>query len=208
MAYEFNGANYLTTTSAPASGSPMTIASFLRTPNAFGNDALVSVGVNGGTHYNEIGITNAGIFRSFAVGSTTTGVASSPLTYSTNTLYHICGILTSAASRDIFIDGVSVASNTTNIGTQNTFDRIAIGARSTTIGSILAGRVAEVGIWDVALTAAEIASLAEGMACDKIRPQSLVFYAPLVRDLIDAKDGLTITNNNGATVANHPRVYA
>jgi hypothetical protein len=46
------------------------------------------------------------------------------------------------------------------------------------------------------------------MTCDKVRPQSLVFYAPLVRDLIDYKGGLTITNNNTATVANHPRVYA
>lgn len=46
------------------------------------------------------------------------------------------------------------------------------------------------------------------MTPDKIRPQSLVFYSPLVRDLNDQKGGLTITNNNGATVANHPRVYA
>lgn len=70
------------------------------------------------------------------------------------------------------------------------------------------GRYAEVGIWNAALTAAEVASLAKGMTCDKIRPQNLVFYAPLVRDLIDAKGGLTITNNNSSTVAEHPRVYA
>ena len=68
--------------------------------------------------------------------------------------------------------------------------------------------MAEVGIWNVALTAEEIASLADGFTCDKVRPQSLVFYAPLVRDLIDHKGGLTITNNNTATVAAHPRVYA
>ena len=68
--------------------------------------------------------------------------------------------------------------------------------------------IAEVGIWNAALTAAEVASLAKGMTCDKIRPQNLVFYAPLVRDLIDAKGGRIITNNNSATVANHPRVYA
>ena len=86
----------------------------------------------------------------------------------------------------------------------------------TSIGALLRGSpalylngdIAEVGIWNAALTAAEIASLSKGMTCDKIRPQNLVFYAPLVRDLIDAKGGLTITNNNGATVANHPRVYA
>lgn len=67
---------------------------------------------------------------------------------------------------------------------------------------------AEVGIWNAALTDAEVASLAKGMTCDKVRPQSLVFYAPLIRDLQDARGGLAITNNNGATVANHPRVYA
>ena len=66
---------------------------------------------------------------------------------------------------------------------------------------------AEVGIWSAALTQPEIAALAKGMTCDKIRPQSLVFYAPLVRDLNDQKGGLAITNNNGATVANHPRIY-
>jgi hypothetical protein len=68
--------------------------------------------------------------------------------------------------------------------------------------------IAEVGIWNAALTADEIASLADGMTCDKVRPQSLVFYVPLVRDLQDVRGGLSITNNNTATVANHPRVYA
>jgi len=70
------------------------------------------------------------------------------------------------------------------------------------------GQIAEAAVYNAALSAAEIASLANGMTCDKIRPQNLVFYAPLVRNLIDQKGGLTITNNNGATVANHPRVYA
>ncbi len=68
--------------------------------------------------------------------------------------------------------------------------------------------MAEIGVWSAALTQPEIASLAKGMTCDKVRPQNLVFYAPLVRDLIDQKGGRVITNNNGATVANHPRVYA
>lgn len=70
------------------------------------------------------------------------------------------------------------------------------------------GLIAEVGIWNAALTPAEVASLAKGMTCDKIRPQNLAFYAPLVRDLNTQKGGLIITNNNGATVATHPRVYA
>jgi hypothetical protein len=89
----------------------------------------------------------------------------------------------------------------------SSFDRITIGASY--IASLpYDGKFAEVGIWSAALTVDEIRSLSKGMTCDKVRPQSLVFYAPLVRDLIDYKGGLTITNNNTATVAVHPRVYA
>jgi len=91
-----------------------------------------------------------------------------------------------------------------------TINETLIGARrlSNIVGSYFNGKIAEVGIWNAALTAQEVASLAKGMTCEKIRPQSLVFYVPLVRQLQDVRQGLTITNNNGATVDNHPRVYA
>jgi hypothetical protein len=101
------------------------------------------------------------------------------------------------------------ASSLSGTITDGTLYHAAAVFSSTTLRDVyLDGAAAGTGIWNVALTAAEIASLAGGMTCDKVRPQSLVFYAPLVRDLIDVKGGLTITNNNGATVANHPRVYA
>ena len=76
------------------------------------------------------------------------------------------------------------------------------------VTNYLNGRIGEVGIWSAALNADEVKALSRGMTCDKVRPQSLVFYAPLVRNLQDLKGGLTITNNNTATVAAHPRVYA
>jgi hypothetical protein len=84
-----------------------------------------------------------------------------------------------------------------------------IGARrNNTIGAYFPGRLAEVGIWNAELTADEIASLSDGFTCDKVRPQSLIFYSPLIRDIQDVRGGLTITNNNTATVITHPRVYA
>jgi hypothetical protein len=110
----------------------------------------------------------------------------------------------------IYVDGVQDAERTSGVPASiadNTDVNLIFGGPPTG-GFGFNGTIAEVGIWNAALTAAEIASLAKGMTCDKVRPQSLVFYAPLVRDLIDAKGGLTITNNNTATVANHPRVYA
>lgn len=69
------------------------------------------------------------------------------------------------------------------------------------------GDFAEIGMWQASLTAEEVASLAKGMTCDKIRPQSLVTYIPLVRDIQDLARGMTLTDTN-STVANHPRVYA
>ena len=68
------------------------------------------------------------------------------------------------------------------------------------------GQIAEAAIWNVALTDGEIASLAKGFKPTRIRPQSLVFYAPLIRNLQDTRKGMALTNNNAATVAAHPRV--
>lgn len=76
------------------------------------------------------------------------------------------------------------------------------------VSSYSSATLAEVGIWSTAITAAEIAALAKGVACDQVRPQSLVFYSPLVRNLADVARGIALTNNNTATVAVHPRVYA
>jgi hypothetical protein len=116
-------------------------------------------------------------------------------------------VFTPSTSLEVFLNGTSQATKTTSIPSSifNSTSPLTIGYLPI---SYFPGIISEVGIWNAALTAAEIASLAKGMTPDKIRPQSLVFYAPLVRDLIDQKGGLVITNNNAATVANHPRVYA
>jgi hypothetical protein len=128
-------------------------------------------------------------------------------TYSANTWIHLCGVFTSASSRSLYVNGSLIGTNDVGIGSSNSYTRITIGGNHVQT-FFTNGNIAEVGIWNAALTADEIASLAKGMTCDKVRPQSLVFYAPLVRELQDVRGGLTITNNNTATVANHPRVYA
>jgi len=127
-----------------------------------------------------------------------------------NSWVHLCAVFTSTSSRTIYTNGGNSNTNTTLLSGANSSNIISIGATRALSGTPLGffnGDISEVGIWNTALTAAEIASLAKGMSCDKVRPQSLVFYAPLVRDLIDQKGGLAITNNNSATVANHPRIY-
>ena len=200
MAYEFNGTNQYLSAGATATALPFTMACWVYAPA----DALCSaIAFGTGAGKADRLILGLDVNKSFVQSGGTFSVSTN--TYSANTWTHIAGTFRSGSAQP-WLGGTGGA---TISPTMFTPTETIIGARrNNTIGVYFPGRLAEVGIWNAELTPAEIASLAKGMSCDKIRPQSLVFYAPLVRDLIDQKGGLTITNNNGATVANHPRVYA
>lgn len=106
----------------------------------------------------------------------------------------------------LYVNGterLSVTNSTSISPTTNT----RIGCSEHTGGEFWFGSIAELALWKGAgLTDAEITSLSRGFTANQIRPQSLSFYAPLMRDFQDLRNGLVITNNNGATVATHPRI--
>jgi hypothetical protein len=154
--------------------------------------------------------SSANDMRAQSFGSSNSAGVSTGANPATGTWFHVAGVFASATSRICYLNGTAGTTDTAS-STINTLNEIIVGGRrgaGGAVGLFWDGKVADAGIWNTDLTAAEIASLADGMSCDKVRPQSLVFYAPLVRDLQDVRGGLTITNNNTATVANHPRVYA
>jgi len=216
MAYNFTrtSSQSLTTGSTPVTGNLMTLACWFNRKTTFdgvNSPFLVAVDATSGTNFNGIA---CGSGSNIVIATSNVGAGPSfaeSASHNINEWHHACGVFESSTSRKIFLDAGSpaTATATRNVSGQN---NITIGARYSAgafPSNIFADcLVAEVGIWNVALTADEIASLAKGMTCDKVRPQSLVFYAPLVRNLQDVRGGLTITNNNTATVANHPRVYA
>lgn len=197
----------------PASSPPLTLACWFNTTNTTAIQALMCVNATANSDRHVLyarGDVAGDPIRMQSVTGATTGNADTTTGYSSGVWTHACGVLSSNTSRTAYINGGSSGTNATNVSASTV--QCSIGAQrfaTFPLGtSFTMGQIAEVGIWNVALTAAEIASLAKGMTCDKIRPQSLVYYAPLVRNLIDQKGDLTITNNNGATVANHTRVYA
>lgn len=214
MAYAFNGTSqYLYGNSAPVTGAPLTIACWFQRASTGANSICVSLGqtATGATNlYNLLLPPTGGIaFLSNASGSTVTAINSSSGLYPLNTWTHAAGVLASMSSRSVFINGASVGSTTTAATAPTGINSIYIGARwAAGIGNYFPGRLADVGVWNVALTAGEIATLAKGVSASLVRPQSLVFHAPLVRDLLDERGGLAITNNNGASVVEHPRIYA
>jgi hypothetical protein len=208
MAYDFTASSsqFLSATN-PLSAAPFTLAAHASVSSAAGNKAVVSL--HSSTAQRFLLYVTSGGAPSFFVNDAASFTQPQAGTVSANTPFHIAAVEAAANSHKIVLNGTTTTTLTTSRSPTG-ISGVRIGGDSVTgsTTNLMTGQIAEVGIWNVALTDAEIASLAGGMTCDKVRPQSLVFYAPLVRDLIDAKGGLTITNNNTATVANHPRVYA
>jgi hypothetical protein len=69
------------------------------------------------------------------------------------------------------------------------------------------GDVAEVAVWNTALTAEEITSLSKGYRAKLIRRPNLLFYAPLIRDLAEIRNSRTLVKQAGTdTYTDHPPV--
>jgi hypothetical protein len=215
MAYSFASASsqYLSVSSAVATAAPLTLACWVYKTNVADANSILLAITNEvsptSSSFNLVhNVTNNTIRASAQQSGGVAQVAISTSGLTNSTWGHACAVFDSSTSRTAYCNGGN-STTTTGSSTPASLTRVLIGAGwFGSLSNYANGLIAEVGIWNAALTTDEIASLAKGMTCDKVRPQSLVFYAPLVRELQDVRGGLTITNNNTATVANHPRVYA
>lgn len=213
MAYNFNGSSqYLRATVAgyTLANSPVTLAAWVRPTSAISFPAIVAAGaLTGNVDRNVLALAGTNIAVTANGGGTVGQVITATNTVTTNAWNAVAGVFSSASSRTAYINGVDSGSSTTTIGSAVAATDISVGARfaAGAWGNFFPGDIAEVGVWTVALSAAEVLSLARGVSPSLVRPQSLVFYAPLVRELIDLRFGLAITNNNTATVASHARAY-
>jgi len=133
--------------------------------------------------------------------------ANTSSTYSTNTWHHTAAVFTDATDRAAFLDGGNKGTDNVDT-TPSGLDRSTIGrSADSTPSDYMSGRIAEVGVWNVALTDAEVAILARGYSPLFVRPQNLVAYWPLIRDEDqDRVGGYDMTAYNTPTIAAHPRV--
>lgn len=214
MAYGFvsSSSQYISAT-APATAAPLTVSCWGFNSSASGDANRVLLVLTADSTAQRMLLYLATTTPSWFVNdSGGFSQIQSASTVSANTWFHVSAVESASNSRALFLNGTK---STTGQNPQLT--RVPSGIASVLIGADRlnngianrhTGRVADVGIWNVALTDDEVASLSKGVACRLIRPQSLVFYAPLIRDLVDICGGRTLTNNNTATVEVHPRVYA
>ncbi len=193
----------------------LTLACWAKSSGSYAtNRGLVSKYIGATTQRSYAFYIDASGFVGFALSTNGTFQAANVITGSTaigTDWAHAAAVVTPSSRQELFLNAASGAVKTSSVlaSIHSGTAPLLIGQQFSNLAeNTFDGLIAEVGIWNAALTTAEVTSLAKGMTCDKVRPQSLVFYAPLVRNLQDVKGGLTITNNNTATVANHPRVYA
>ena len=172
-------ANYLQASSTPVTGAPLTMACWFQRASAASFDVFT---------LNQAGTNNEGfrllISTTQMVASARAGsienqsaIASVP---STNTWCHYAGVFASSTSRTVYKDGVAGTTNTGS-ATPASLNRVTLGAfvGSTTVNP-LNGDAAEFGLWNVALTAEDIATLADGVSPLLVRPDALVGYWPVM----------------------------
>ena len=215
MARDFdNGSSeYLEIDSAPVTAAPLTIAAWGNVDETWQSGVIASlVDASSGNDWFLVRTkyqSGPGEYTCNVYARSSDGLpeVDSTTTFAIGGWHHLCGVFASASSRSAYLDGGAKATITDTI-TPSGIDKTSIGRiGDSTPAGYFEGKIAEVGIWNAALTDAEVAILAKGYSPLLVRPQSLVFYAPLIRDEDrDIVGGLALTPVNTPSIAAHPRV--
>jgi hypothetical protein len=208
MARTFNGTNqYIGNLSAaPISALPFTLCCWFR-PNSLTGQCISLTGSSGGQVL--LGISGSGqAVLSMRDNAFTTGTATTATTAATTGNWHfLAAVCASSSSRFSYLNGIASATNTTALGTINSFSRFGIGVRATASpDSFVNGSIAEVAVWNSALSVDELNGLAKAFNPRLISTQNQRLVARLIFDISDIKNGLTLNNVNGTTAATHPRI--
>jgi len=194
--------------SCPVATYPFTVAGWAL-PSSTGDRALVSMGQAGVTQRHLLYIT-ASDLRAFSGNGGTSG-QSSGISAGNGSWIHCAGVYSANNNRVSYVDGANGVSNSTTVNVSG-LDRIYFGAyynNGLTAGFYYDGLMAEWGVWNVALTAAEIGSLAAGVSPLMVRPDALVAYYPMYARATDEEDwsGIHTLTNTGTTAGtSRPRI--
>ena len=204
--------NSLTFAVAVLTTPPFTFSAWGYTDSVTVSQTLIAISDEGGS-FDTFQLLAEGIQSgdpiAFRVQDTSNAaVARTSSGFIANTWFHACAVARSTTDRSVFLNGGSEGTHSQSVAPAG-LDNTAVGVwnRAST-NHKFSGRIAEVGIWNIALLLAEIEALAAGFSPLLIRPQSLVLYLPLVRD--DDEDligGRSFTAVNTPSIAAHTRVY-
>ena len=215
MARAFDGtADYLSRTGAVVTGEPLTMACWFRTTDLTATRTMIGLGNNGasgfwrmyfsGTAGDTVVAQKQSDAAAGGAGAAATGSVADA------GWHHGAVRFTNDTSREAALNGSFGSAETTNTADPSV-DFTSVGSLlRSTAASFWQGDIAEVGIWNVALTNSEVVTLASGFSPLLVRPQALVSYWPLfgragaAGDEEDWAGGLTLTQTSSPALADHP----
>lgn len=181
MALTFNGVSYVAKSSALVAAAPMSFSCWFNPTSVAANAMIMGIASSTTTHSSFFAIQFLSASDKVCCsissdkGDVTDLTALHATTISINTWYHVCGVFTSTTSRTIYVNGAGAVSSAVSV-TPGTCDSTYIGALIAN-GALVAGligAIADPAIWNVALTATDVAALATGGGPTLTHPTGLV----------------------------------
>lgn len=204
--------NYALHSTGIVTAAPLTMACWGKTSITGATQTLFALNNSASAPDRNDFLFGIGSTQQLYVGTGDGGAATYALSaniISANTWFHACARYASATSREAILNGGTPVINTTS-RTPSGINRLTLGVlNGSSFSSPFApagnGDLAEVAIWNVALSDEEVINLSEGVSPQMIRPSSLVFYAPLVRELVDIM-GNPLSTIGSLSVSDHCRI--
>lgn len=190
---------------SPVSGAPLSISCWFYGVSNPTNDGLVDLTSAIGSFANRfrLWLFFGRLVKFEAIDFSGGGDCVTSTAYTLNTWNHVLGVEDSPSSRRVRLnnggEGTSAVSKT-----PSGVDNVVIGRQESVY---MDGRIAEVAVWNAALTNAENAILRQGYSALFVRPELLAAYWTLLRTDRDEWSGsYDMTAFNTPTWADHPPI--
>lgn len=213
MARDFNGSSMRATATAPVTTFPFTASVWFYADDILfgGADKYIWSVADTGTTNNYISIfisDSTSKIRATYNAASTIRTNESGSTVSINQWNHAVAVYTSSSDIQIYLNGTAGTNIMAASATPTGIDTESIGALvRTTAAAYFDGKIAEVGVWNVALSQEEISALADAVSPLMVRPASLVKYSPLMGRTdpeIDVMGSYPFTLVNSPAQSAHP----
>jgi len=199
-----DGIDYLQNTSPSFVAAPLTFSAWINVDTVSDGDCIISIADSSlSNQYFALSLNRDWVEAVTRDGGSARSYISGLVA---EEWHHVAAVFASTTSRVAYLDGVAATANT-SIKNPTGIDLFQIGQLASTGSKPLDGSIAEVGIWDSALTTEEILSMAGGLVPTQVQPKNLVSYYPLVRNYIDLLGNNVVVPSNREVWSEHPIAF-
>jgi hypothetical protein len=186
---------------APVTAYPFTMAAWFKLTSTGQRSIMCEDDTSGGTIKAELRTDGSSHVQAHCYDGATDSSATTSTTIGTATWAHAAGVFNSTTDRRAYLNGAGKVTDTTSVSPTSP-NNLSIGTRHFDNSNLMNGDIAHTAVWNIALSDADITTLAGGADPRSVQPANLVFYGPLGGSLSPEPDLISAANQtvtNGAT---------